>query len=276
MVAILNRLGAHWYWHSQNLNGEWYPKSGSMGPMWRHGRAWLAQRGADDEGGRCDFGVEWSIFRRNPWSLGIKVGLAEGDGGDEAKVNVYVPGCALYFSARTPLTANMSARLCPRPEKGWYRRERELSFGLSTHAASWKLWADPWGEDQVSRWRSRYINLPGLLLGRFCHADRDIDTIETVVPMPEKAYPATARFFETTHWRARAPFAKRRVLRCEIEVPEGIPVEGKCESGWDCGEDRTYAMTCPANSIEQGIAALVESALRDRRRFGVPASLGGA
>lgn len=49
---------------------------------------------------------------------------------------------------------------------------------------------------------------------------------------------------------------------------EQIPVPGKGENSWDCGEDATYAFSCMADSVEDGIASLVRSILVRRRKYG--------
>lgn len=72
--------------------------------------------------------------------------------------------------------------------------------------------------------------------------------------------------FESTWKRAR--WFTHKNVRASVDIPAGIPHPGKGENSWDCGEDRTYGLTTKADTVEKAIAAVVESSLRDRRRYG--------
>ncbi|HXI16285.1 MAG TPA: hypothetical protein VNM48_07925, partial [Chloroflexota bacterium] len=76
--------------------------------------------------------------------------------------------------------------------------------------------------------------------------------------------------FESTWGRRRWPHwpLTRRMVRADVQVPEGVPHPGKGENAWDCGEDATYALTCAEQTPEAAVGRLVESVLRDRRRYG--------
>ena len=91
-------------------------------------------------------------------------------------------------------------------------------------------------------------------------------TVPTVVPMPERAYPASVKLFEST-WKRPRWFASRMV-RAEVKIEKGIPFPGKGENSYDCGDDALFGLTCKADTVEQAIAETVESALRNRRRYG--------
>jgi len=147
-------------------------------------------------------------------------------------------------------------------------RDREVSLRIFSGAIWWSVWRDwrdGWSRD-VPRWRDGNFNFVDFLLGDAKYSTRDIEAREIVVPMPEKSYAATAKLFESTWKRPRWP--ARKLLRVQIDVPEGIPMEGKGENSWDCGTDATFGITCPANSIAKGVGELVGSALHDRVRYG--------
>lgn len=84
--------------------------------------------------------------------------------------------------------------------------------------------------------------------------------------MPEGTYVATARLTEDV-WRRSRWFSKI-VKRVEIEIPSGIPLAGKGESSWDCGDNAIYSMCSPAKSIGEGVGRLVGTLLHDRVRYG--------
>src|SRR5690606_25314615 len=86
-----------------------------------------------------------------------------------------------------------------------------------------------------------------------------------------------ASLYISTWKRPRWPFATRiRRVQIDMDKDEQIPVMGKGENSWDCGEDATYGITVAADTIEAGVAKLVESILRSRRRYGTPPSVEAA
>jgi hypothetical protein len=85
--------------------------------------------------------------------------------------------------------------------------------------------------------------------------------------MPEGAYQGTAKLV-LYEW-SRPRWFTKRMKRCEIRVPAGIPHEGKGDNSWDCGADATFGMTTgECSSIPQGVGLLVGSVLRDRVEYG--------
>jgi len=152
----------------------------------------------------------------------------------------------------------------------WSRPAREVRLAFHDGAAFWTVWVDPgfWSSDDP-RWRNGSFDFVDFLLGRTRYVV-EVEREETVeVPMPERVYLATARLQRAEWRRPRWPFA-RRMRRVDFEMHEGhaIPFPGKGESEWDCGENATYSMTTPADTIADGIGNLVASVLQSRRRYG--------
>lgn len=87
------------------------------------------------------------------------------------------------------------------------------------------------------------------------------------VLMPEASYPVTVTLTEDTWQRPRWPWPTV-VRRAQIECPGGIPKPGKGENSYDCGEDGTYGLTCPASTVEEALEHLKASVMRDRERYG--------
>ena len=48
---------------------------------------------------------------------------------------------------------------------------------------------------------------------------------------------------------------------------EQIPVPGKGENSWDCGEDATFSLSCPSTTISEAIGEMVKSCMRTRERY---------
>lgn len=240
--------------HWQNLNER---RGGSTGTILRHGRAWLHL-------GRYTLGWEWSIGRATCHAY-VTV---RPSGDSTIGGSIAVPGVALYAHLDAPWGhADRMDDLTRRPGSK-YGTDRRTGVSVSDWMIRWDLWADDmeW-RPREDRWRHGYLNVLDLLGGRAIHSERDIESRQVVVPMPEGCYPATARLYESTWKRRRWPFA-RRLMRITLDIPAGIPHRGKGENSWDCGDDATYGLTCNADSIEDGIGKAVASALEDRRRYG--------
>lgn len=159
-------------------------------------------------------------------------------------------------------------------------------FGLTAHdglisweflkpAKDWHTWSS-----KTPKWQDGTFNVWRLLSGRQHIEERDIETADVLVPMPEGAYPFTARLFERIDRWSRLPFYAKHYVMVELtgkrfpadnllgERQVSIPVPGKGESAWDCGEDGIYSSTSGADSIAEGVGNLVASALKTRRRHG--------
>lgn len=236
------------WWHSQNLNEK---PGGRLGAKWRHGRAWL------HVGSNGCLHAEWHFFSIGSFSIGFDVG---GDGDNDFLIYF----CPCFFSIYLGVEGLKYGL-------GWkwlpdYGRE------CSLRVHHWAVWINPWSREH--EWRSEdpwwirglVIHLDDLIFGRDKYSEHDLETRAVLVPMPEGSYKATARLFEST-W-ARPRWFARRLLRVELDIKGGIPHEGKGENSWDCGEDATFGTTCPAETIEEGIAKLVESVLESRHRRG--------
>ena len=151
---------------------------------------------------------------------------------------------------------------------GW----RELSFSIGRECVRWNIWTSTmeWSSS-TPWWRNGSFYFIDFLLGRHKHSESQVEHREVLVPMPERAYKGTAVLHLGKWKRPRWPFSKQ-MLRATVEMNEGeqIPVMGKGENSWDCGEDAIYSQTSPAKTIEEGVAHMVESALRSRRKYGTP------
>jgi len=147
--------------------------------------------------------------------------------------------------------------------------EREFSYKIHGGALWWCLWMNPdeWNHTDP-KWRRGNFNPADFFFGRYKYSERILETVNVLIPMPEKPYPATIEMREDSWKRPRWPFT-RYMKRANIDVPNGIPHQGKGENSWDCGPDATYGMTCPARTIAQAVGTMVESCYRDRLRYGI-------
>lgn len=233
---------------SQNLNDR---PGGRKGPMWKAGRArlWLRQ---DERGDNPSINLEWHLGR---WRFGLRLTVDPRYGDDDFTLAVSLPGISLYLSPDGVLPKRI-----PRPDE-------PHAIGVSVHDGG--LWWDVWQNDHsgTPKWRHGHFDPVDWLLGRTSFSRRVLRTAEAVVPMPERGYPAMVSLEEHTWRRPRWPFP-RRLYRADIEVEGGVPVPGKGESDYDCGEDAIFSMTCLAHTPEEAVGRFVESTLTRRQRYG--------
>ncbi len=231
-------------WHWQNLNERRAGADGRhpKGAPW-HGRAWL------HIAGRIALRLEWNLWSR---SCGVSVSVE-----DELKLHFALPPISFWFAIEAPIFWRK------------YGEGREFSLNVHDWTIWWNFWTDNMGwSSKTPRYRHGAFHILDFLFGRHRYSSRPLACEWVEVPMPERTYYGAAQIEEAS-WSRACWFAKR-LLRVEVKMLPGeqLPHPGKGENSWDCGEDATYGITMPAGSIEDGIAGLVGSVLRSRRRYG--------
>jgi hypothetical protein len=61
------------------------------------------------------------------------------------------------------------------------------------------------------------------------------------------------------------PLTHRSAL---VESETGVPVPGKGENSWDCGEDALYSLSTTAATIDEAIEKFKASVMKTRERYG--------
>jgi hypothetical protein len=139
----------------------------------------------------------------------------------------------------------------------YYRNKRErgeeLRYNRVQTWPGWKLRLRP--------------NLKDRVLGKAKYSRVAEDPISVVIPMPEGNYDATATRETATWERSRWPFSKKVTVRWNVRPEIGIPIPGKGENSWDCGDDAIYGQIGAASSMADAIGRLVSSALGSRARY---------
>ena len=245
------------FFHKQNLNED---RQGNIkGSIVRHGRCWwhFSEK-------VLGLGVEWTLFH-NP-RFGINLGLAHYD-------------CALSFGIQF-LIGSLHVHLNHHQLESWLSRKTKRADQKYGNGRAFEFYWYGYGKELVMHWysdpmESRHddpwyhhfrIDPRKILLGKSVYSERTISEHNVVVPMPEGAYPATVKLFESTWKRPRWPWPLRET-RSQVEIEQGIPHEGKGENSWDCGKDACFGMTCGASTVEGAIGMVITSVLRDRRRY---------
>jgi hypothetical protein len=140
-------------------------------------------------------------------------------------------------------------------------------FSISFHGGTlyWKFMTGADWTRGTPRWQDGALDFKDLILGKPVYSKQLISTSEVLIPMPEGNYPATVEMHLDTWSRPRSPI-DFKTMRCSVEIPNGIPFQGKGENSWDCGEDRCFSLTAPAISVKEAIEKTRESVMRDRKK----------
>lgn len=218
--------------------------------------------------------VEWSIWPKH----GFGAGLILGRNGSESDLGLDVHAFrlgSLWLRFRSPWTA--WARIAQGKDHWWEARHYGVQVASGSH--SWlRLQLGTFnGMGREHRHRDLNVN-KHTFLGRVRTETVEGVRGETVVPMPEGDYPATwVEVTSTSRYvaplgrlldRTRGPKVYRYV---RLDIPGGIPVEGKGENSWDCGMDGT--MGASGATVNEAVRNAIDSTLRSRKRYGGPTNL---
>jgi len=218
------------------------------GSILRHGRAWLHL------GQRVTFRWEW-LF----WTFRFNLGAHVNQHDDDVTFHVGFPGFQLYFGFEG---------IFPRK---WKTHDLGRSMGFTIHSGA--LWIDVWrdqnGWSRDMPWYAKGLCFDPLefFLGHSKHSEREIGVREAEVSMPEGCYPVKVKLFESTWKRPRSPF-RRKLLRATVSSEAGVPVPGKGENSWDCGEDAIYSSTFPCGTYEAAVAEFTKGVFETRGKYG--------
>lgn len=241
-------------------------------PAWSH-------RGASLHTPNMTASAEWNILGGHGFGAGIELGRNGWE--SDLGLNVYAgPLGSLWLRLRAPWTR-------------WAQVNRKSRDGIATHEprhtgiriATYpgciaSLQIDNSNESwstQRAWWREIKLSTVDLT-GKTTTDQTGIDSGTCRVPMPEGPYPATYVTERITRRHTRFPgtlidrWRRQSWISTTIEVPGGIPVEGKGENSWDCGMDGTFGISAPGH-VHDVIGSLVASVTRDRARRGGPHDL---
>lgn len=142
-------------------------------------------------------------------------------------------------------------------------------FQLSFHGGTmwWSIWHSGMSWSSTTpRWRHGNWRPIDTLLGREKRTSVVHETRTVPVPMPEKVYYAQASVVEVVCKRPR--WWAWSWWRVDIDIPGGIPFQGKGENSWDCGDDGLFGCSNSGKSIPEAVGHTVGSALATRVKRG--------
>ena len=94
------------------------------------------------------------------------------------------------------------------------------------------------------------VFLKDVFLGREVYKTKTLATFKETIRMPEGNYPAFVSVSRVE--RSRFMMGTKLSWRFSVEVTDGVPMPGKGENSWDCGEDAAYSISFPEVPITIG------------------------
>lgn len=244
--------------HVQNLNED---RNGKVkGSILRYGRLWL-HRAWKPEGKYRDKQIEfcWHIGGGMRW-LGAGMTLFDGECYRDISFKLGLWFASFYLTLEDVL-----------PKRFGWPRHISADGGCDGPYVSIDLHHA--GDDcfDCKGWKGKHWYWWPLntLLGKPAYTSKPLteEPSHRRVLMPEATYPVTVTLTEDSWKRPRWPWPTI-MRRAQIDCPGGIPKPGKGENTWDCGEDATYGLTCPAATVEEALVKLERRVVEDRERYG--------
>lgn len=212
---------------------------------------------------------EWWVLpkkMRNEWGLNFRVGNAGSE--QTFKGHVSTPIAAAYWGVER--YGEVFRKLL---NGGDHYETRVISISYHHGKFYSEIWArqnswsskDPW-------WMHNSWSPKDSLLGKRKVSRETIKTHPVTIMMPEGGYPAIAKLERVTVKRPRGRAHVSYATEVKIDKPISfIPVPGKGENSWDCGDDGVWSMTGPIEDkhtwITEAISMMIKAALRDRERY---------
>lgn len=206
-----------------------------------------------------EFGGEWYFFHKANANFALKMEFGHGDGDDGLMFHAAIPYLfSIFFSIDGIFGKIFHGKREPREIGVAYHSESFWIYPFSK-TMSWSS-RDPW-------WcKSHSFSPYEFIFGRNTYSEEnDLGWKPVEITMPEGKYKGKIRLY-TGSWKNR--IRTLRIPRAEIEMEEGIPFPGKGENSWDCGEDASFGITCPAKTEAEAICKMIENVLSNRRNYG--------
>lgn len=150
----------------------------------------------------------------------------------------------------------------------WQKREIGIDFNLRDWTIGIDFWTNP--DEWKAGDRHWYANLADIIFGKRNYTAITEKEGDTVIEMPEGAYPARYKIF-TSFWKRPRWLFSTSQKRITIDVPKTIPFPGKGESSWDMGDDGVSSITMPMSKYEtlrEATNKFALSVLKDRQKYG--------
>lgn len=251
------------WFHSQNLNED--KRGDSRFPPY-HGRCWL------------HFGMKNEIhFSWNLWTHFCGIGVSFDPGEDGWKLHLAFPPFSFWLSTSF-FSRGMKRFLASERIDKWNQkygghqgssRYTEITL-FEIRIFSWAIWWDfckfDWGwSSKMPKWMNFCFHIDDFFLGRMKYSTETLEERDIVISMPEGNYPAKAKMERATRKRPR--WFARIETSITVDIPKGIPHEGKGENSWDCGKDALHGYGYSGESWGEAADRGTQIVLEARKKY---------
>lgn len=187
--------------------------------------------------------LTFELGRVPSWDLGFKIDF----GTEDVTLGLYLFLADLYISLdsqrvhkflnRHPNHFSKATWEKDSPVKSyWEEREIRIMFDFRS-----MIFTGSWWTNMNNEPRSRYFYwvLADFFMGRNKYSDKVLQEGGIDIDMPEGVYNATFKRFISYWKRPRLPFTKK-IERITIDIPVGIPHQGKGENSYDMGMECNF------------------------------------
>jgi hypothetical protein len=228
-----------------------------IGGIAREGRAtWYLRDSFGPKQREKSISWEWHLLTKGVYIAGAYVEVEPGGDYDYS------------FHVFTGLFGRLHRKLRPtaEPRKKDWHEPRILSLTIHDGRVRWEVWKDPHSWSSTDGWRNSSWDFVAFLFGQTQYSKRILETTTAVIPMPEGTYPAKVELTEDSWKRPR--WRTTRIRRATVTPETPIPVPGKGENAWDCGDSCISSQTSRASTVAEAVTNYVNAVLRDRERYG--------
>lgn len=136
-------------------------------------------------------------------------------------------------------------------------------FNWSLH---WDVFKFDWGwSSKMPKWMDGHFDVADFVLGRMKYSETILEEREMVIRMPEGEYKAKGKLVSAIRKRAR--WFGKPDLSITVDIPGGIPHQGKGENSWDCGEDALCGYGYDGDSWREAADRGTQIVLESRKKY---------
>lgn len=251
------------WFHSQNLNED---KHGEARWPPYHGRWWL------HFGNRHEMHFSWNF-----WTHFCGASFTFDPTEDGWQFHVAFPPFSFWFSTNffskgmKTFLASTRMDLFNQRYGGHVGSSRYTGFHfIDIRIFNWTLWWNffkfDWGwSNKMPKWMDGKFSFGDILFGKHTYKKVDLETRDIVIPMPEGNYPAKATLSIETRGPSRWFKKVEKVI--SVDIPQGIPHQGKGENSWDCGEDGIFGYGYGGASFREAADHGTQIVLERRKKY---------
>jgi len=130
----------------------------------------------------------------------------------------------------------------------------------------WDIWKFDWGwSHKMPKWMDGHIDFADLVLGRMKYTEKVLEERDMVIQMPEGEYKAKGKLVSAIRKRPR--WFGKPDLSITVDIPKGIPHQGKGENSWDCGTDGLFGYGYGGDNWREAADRGTQIVLESRKKY---------